>query len=71
MATLNNEQVVKKIREKQGEMTLREYALSLDVSAAYLSDIYLGKRQPGPKILKHFSLTKTRTTTVVYQTGKK
>jgi hypothetical protein len=71
MATLNNEQVVQKIRDKQGAMTLRNYALSLGISVAYLSDIYQGKRDPGPKILKKFNLTKTRVTTVSYAPTRK
>lgn len=70
MVTFNNEQVVKKIRDKQGTMGLREYASSLGITAAYLSDIYKGRREPGPKILKKFKLTKNRTTTVVYVQAK-
>ena len=66
MATLNTDQVMQKIRDKQGTMGLREYALSLGITVAYLSDLYKGRREPGPKILKKFKLIKTRTTTVSY-----
>lgn len=71
MASLNNDQVVKKIRDGQGGKSLREYATSLGITAGYLSDIYCGKREPGPKILKRFNLTKLRTTTIAYVSEKR
>lgn len=70
MVTFNNDQVVQKIRDKQGTMGLREYASSLGITAAYLSDLYKGRREPGPKILKKFKLTKKRITTAVYVNAK-
>lgn len=70
MANLNTEQVIQKIRDKQADMSLRDYALSLDISPAYLSDIYQGKREPGKKILSKFNITKTRVITVSYAQTK-
>jgi transcriptional regulator with XRE-family HTH domain len=37
-------------------MSLRSYATRVGVSAAYLSDVYSGKRNPGPAILKFLGL---------------
>lgn len=36
--------------------SLRALARTWDISAPYLSDVLLGKRNPGPKILKHLGL---------------
>lgn len=62
------EDFLRMMRMKQGERSLREFALSLGVSAAYLSDIYLRNRNPGQKIAKAmgYTLKKTRRVTCVF-----
>ena len=60
------EDVVKKLRSEQGEQSLRSYATVIGCSAPYLSDIYRGRRDPGPKILKRFGLQKQTKTVVTY-----
>jgi hypothetical protein len=61
------EDVVQKLQEGQGhDQSLRSYANQIGCSAAYLSDIYNGLRDPGPKILDHLNLTATKITTVTY-----
>lgn len=37
----------------------RQYAKAANVSVAYVSDILLGRRNPGPAIAKHHGLTVT------------
>ena len=56
------------MRKRQGTRSLREYASSLGVSAAYLSDIYLGNPAPGPKIATALGYTcaKTKVVTVLF-----
>jgi transcriptional regulator with XRE-family HTH domain len=58
--------VVEKLKEGQGAQSLRSYARSIGCSASYLSDIYLGKREPGPKVLAHLDLELKITVTKEY-----
>jgi hypothetical protein len=50
------EDVVERLKRDQGERSLREYAKAIVCSPAYLSDVYLGRRNPGPKMLDHLDL---------------
>jgi helix-turn-helix protein len=65
--TLTEPEVVDLIRTGQGEMSQREYAALIGISAPYLGDIYNGKRSPGRKILKYFGLSKERQIVVKYR----
>lgn len=58
------EEVVEKLKEDQGEQSLREYAHTVGCSASYLNDVYSGRREPGPKLLDHLNLE--RKETVIY-----
>ena len=60
------EDVVEKLHEEQGERSLRSYATAIGCSASYLSDVYNGKREPGPKLLDHLDLERKEVTTVTY-----
>jgi len=62
------EDVVKKLQADQDaqKLSLRQYARTLNVSAAYLSDVYRGRRDPGPTLLEHLGLEKKVVTTVTY-----
>ena len=51
-------QVIRELKTRQGERSLRQFARELGISAAYLSDIYLGRREPGPKVLQPLGLSK-------------
>lgn len=44
------EDFIQLMKSKQGGQSLREFATSIGVSAAYLSDIYLRNRNPGTKV---------------------
>jgi transcriptional regulator with XRE-family HTH domain len=50
--------VIALLKKKQGKRSLREFARALGISAPYLSDIYLGRRRPGPAVLQHLGLHK-------------
>lgn len=67
MRTYTQEQVIAKLRAKQGHMSATRFAEDeLDVSQPYLSDVYAGNRTPGRKILKYLGLAKEKTVSVVY-----
>jgi transcriptional regulator with XRE-family HTH domain len=57
---MTEEQVVIAIRKGQDGESLRDYAARIGISAAYLSDIYAGKRSPGRKCLDFFGISKKR-----------
>jgi hypothetical protein len=64
---ITQQQLIAIIKRKQADDSLRTFATKLEVSAAYLSDVYLNKRGVGPAILKHFGYAKVRTApTVLY-----
>lgn len=58
--------VIKILQAKQGEQSLRQFAGKVGCTAAYLSDLYRGNRQPGKKIMKFLGLKKTRTVETSY-----
>jgi hypothetical protein len=63
--TITHQEVIELIRKGQAEKTLREYGAEIGISSSFLSDIYAGTRNPGPKILKYFGIAKTRR--VIYE----
>lgn len=54
------------IRKRQGKQSLREFAKGLGMSAAYLSDVLRGNRDPGPRLLEFLRLERTKITTITY-----
>lgn len=64
------EDVIEKLRQKQGDRPLRDYAAEVGCSTATLSQLYNNNRDPGEKILKHLGLTATKVTTVTYTPKK-
>lgn len=68
---MTHEDVLKQLRaacKKAGG--IRAWARSQDVSAAYVSDVLLGRRTPGPSILRVFGLEAERTSQTVYRKAK-
>jgi len=59
-------EVITLLRRKQGDRSLREYAKHVGCSAAYLSDLYRGNRDPGKKIMLFLGLTKRRRVETTY-----
>lgn len=47
-------QLIRELRERK-DLSLREFAGKLDVSAPFLSDIELGKRNPSNKVLSRIA----------------
>lgn len=60
------EDVIEQLHKEQGDRSLRSYATDIGCSASYLSDVYNGKRDPGPILLKHLNLERKEVTTVTY-----
>lgn len=52
------EEVLEQLRKRQGNRSLRSFAREIGCSAAYLSDVYRGKRSLGPKVLEELGLEK-------------
>lgn len=55
--TYQVEDVIGMLKKKQGERSLRQFAIELGISAAYLSDIYRCNRRPGKAVLRQLGLT--------------
>jgi transcriptional regulator with XRE-family HTH domain len=58
--------VVDLLRERQGKKSLRAFAEKIGVSAAYLSDVYRGNREPGPTVLALLGIERTKTVQIAY-----
>ena len=67
MIAIDREHVNELLKRKQGDRSLRSFAVQIGVSAAYLSDIYRGNREPGPKILKLLKVRKIKTISYRYE----
>jgi hypothetical protein len=63
----NTECVLQDLHRGQGMLSLRDYAKLLGISAPYLCDIYLGRRLPGPKVLKPLGYEKMMNVTIAYR----
>ena len=64
---MKHEDVVKILKKEQGDLTLRQFAQKLGVSAGYLADIYNHKKQIGRKVLRQFGMDKIVTVDVEYK----
>jgi transcriptional regulator with XRE-family HTH domain len=53
---LTKDQVIALLKKRQGERTQQELAEELGVSQQYLSDVLLGRRDPGPAVLDKLNL---------------
>lgn len=51
--------------------SLRQYADSIGCSAAYISDILRGNRDPGPKVLKALGIDRKVETQITYKRNRK
>lgn len=70
IVNMKRSDVIAILKKRQGERSIRKFADELCVSAAYLSDVYLGRREPGKKILKPLGMRVVKTSTIVYEKGK-
>ena len=62
--------VVDLLRKRQGKKSLRVFGREIGVTAAYLSDVFRGNREPGPTILTLLGVRRTKTTETTYEKGK-
>lgn len=53
---MTKDAVIKLLKQRQGERSLREFARDIGVTAAYLSDIYQSRREPGPAIQRYLRI---------------
>jgi transcriptional regulator with XRE-family HTH domain len=60
---LTREKLVDLLKKKQGDRSASDLANELGVTPSYLSEIFSGKRNPGPKVLEQLGLTAE----IVYQ----
>lgn len=58
--SFQRDEVIQMLRERQGQGPASRLAQKIGVSEAYLSDIYAGKREPGPAILDFLGLTRKK-----------
>ena len=56
---ISDEEIVAVVKKQIGHSSQKEWAEKAGISAAYLSDFLLGRRRPGPAILRGagFSVT--------------
>lgn len=55
---LTVEDVIATLKQRQGNRTNVDMARELGVTKAYLGDLYMGRRTPGPAILEHLGMVK-------------
>jgi transcriptional regulator with XRE-family HTH domain len=56
--TITRDGIIRFLKKEQGKRSLRTFAKDIGVSVSYLSDLYLGRRDPGPAILERFGMWK-------------
>jgi len=64
---LTHDELIRRLKELQGERSLREFAEALGVSAPYLSDVYRGNRQIGAKLCRKLGVPRTREFITTYR----
>ena len=64
---MNEDMILRRLQTMCDESSLRQAAKKLGVSAPYLSDILLGHRAPGPKVLRKLGIKRTVERVVSYQ----
>ena len=58
---------LKMLKARMTGRSLRSVAREIPCSAAYLSDIMLGKRNPGPRVLDYLGLDRAVDKSVTYR----
>jgi hypothetical protein len=63
---MNKSELIKALRARQGSRSMTEFAnAELKTSAAYLSMLYSGAKEPGPAVLDYLGLE--REVVVIYK----
>ena len=63
---IDNHELVDIIRKRQGKSSLRLFAPTLGVSAAYLSDVYNGNRPVGPRLCAAMGYKRVKTVRIMF-----
>lgn len=58
MGILTSSDVIALLRKQQGKRRQKDFAEQIGISPAYLSDVYQGRRDPGPAVLDFLKLMK-------------
>jgi transcriptional regulator with XRE-family HTH domain len=58
MKAVKPDQILNLLRKKKGDRTAKELAHELGVTQQYLSDVFAGRREPGPAIIAGLGLEK-------------
>lgn len=66
MPPMNSEDVRNSLKKFMGGQSLRTFGRGCGLSAAYLSDVLRGNREPGPAILQILELEKVENCRVTY-----
>ena len=69
MSSMKEQQVIARLKAMCDETSLRQAAKQLKISAPYLSDILLGRRSPGPKVLKRLGLSRRVERIIIYSSA--
>jgi len=64
---MTKEDMLRLLQRRQSTQSLRSFAAEIGCSPSYLSDIYLGRREPGPKIAAFLGLEKRTTVKTTYE----
>ena len=64
---LTREEVVQRLREDQGQRSLRQFAKDLGCSASFISDVYQGRRHPGNRLLAMFGIRQITVKEIRYE----
>lgn len=61
--SLTRDKLIALLRNRQGSKSQEAFAAELGITQPHLSDIYRGKRDPGPEVLGKLGLSKV----IIYQ----
>jgi transcriptional regulator with XRE-family HTH domain len=53
---MDKKRVLRELKKRQGTSTQNSFASTVGISPVYLSDIYAGKRDIGPKVLAYLGI---------------
>ena len=69
--SMTKQAMIQILQRKQADQSLRSFAAEIGCSPSYLSDVYLGRREPGPKIAAFLGLQKRTIVKVIYEKPKR
>jgi len=64
---MEKDDLIQELRRRQDGQSLRQFSQTVGCSTAYLSDVYHGKRDLGPKILDYLGVEKKTEVKTTYR----